>query len=516
VRVGDYAFDNTNFFDASGFGALVAIGGTEFGFFPGHLPLDDDYREIRRKIWLASDADYKHALETIAAKRAALLNRARADSLPDFSREAPTRTTDEMRPVALNRSDAEALVRELSGIRELARLDASSVSLEGSNVRTRFVNSEGTSYVASRPLVSISATASTRATDGQPLAGSFRFFARSTDALPSRESLAQAVRALAARLDSLRTAPVLERYNGPVLFEGRAAAELFAQVFAPALVGRRRMQSGEPGLAMMFDREDSRGESFTDKIGGRVLPAFLTVVDDPTTSALRGAPVLGGYSVDDEGVPGRRKTLVEAGILRTLLTTRTPVEAITQSSGNRRGGGAAPSNIIVEAARGMSDAELKAEFLTLVRRRGLPFGVLVRELGSATAATPDDPMSIMMGLRNRGGGRGVFRAYRVYADGREELVRGARFTNVDAQSFRDVVAASSTATVHHRFATSSGSFAMGPMWLMEELGGLGGGSILPVASYVVPSLLFEDVSFVKPAVEQPKPPLSPPPGNSLR
>jgi hypothetical protein len=517
VRVGDYAFDNTNFFDMTGFAVSFDVGGAEFSFFPGDLPLDDDYREIRRKVWLATDADYKRALETIAAKRAALLNRARGDSLPDFSREAPTRTTDEMRPVALRRPDAEALVRELSGLREVARLDASSVSLEGSNVRTRFVNSEGTSYTTSRPLVSLSATASTQARDGQLLAGSIRFVARSTDALPPLETLARAVRTLAARLDSLRTAPVLERYNGPVLFEGRAAAELFAEVFAPALIGRRGMRSGEPGLAMMLERVGSRGESFVDKIGGRVLPAFLSVVDDPTRSEARGAPLLGGYAVDDEGVPGRRKTLVDAGILRTLLTTRTPIEGIVKSSGNRRGAGAAPSNIIVDAARSKSDAELKAELLTLVRRRGLPFGVIVRELGSRTGVTPDDPMGLITSLRDRGGsGRGVFCAYRVYRDGREELVRGARFADVDAQSFKDVVAASSTATVYHRFVAPAGSFPLEAMWLMEELGELDSSAMLHVASYVVPSLLFEDVTFLKPPVEQPKPPLSGPPGGSTR
>jgi predicted Zn-dependent protease len=511
VRVGDYRFDNTNFFGGGGFGFALGRGG-RFGFVSGDFPLDDDYREFRRKLWVATDAEYKQALETIAEKRAALLNRSRGDSLPDFTRETPSRTVDEVPPAALARANAEALVRELSGLREFAHLDASRVTMTASHVRIRFLNSEGTTFVSSRPVLTVAATASTQATDGQPIGGSIRFVGRSVEALPSRDALVRAVRSLAAQLDSLQTAPVLERYNGPVLFEGRAAAELFAEVFAPAFVGRRPMQTGEPAMARMFD-QGGRDQSFTDKIGRRVLPDFLSVVDDPTTSAYRGESLLGAYTVDDDGVLGRRKTLVDAGILKSLLTTRTPVEGVQQSGGNRRGEGAAPSNVIVEVTRGVNDAELKAQLLAIVKRRGLPYGVIVRELGSRSAIRAEDPMSMFTAMRGRGaGGRPVFRAYRVYPDGGEQLVRGAQLDDLDAQSFKDIVAVSSTPVVYHRFASSMGSFPMPAMWMMEE----NASWELPIASYVVPSLLFEDVTFVKPAVEQPKRPLSRPPGVSSR
>ena len=41
------------------------------------------------------------------------------------------------------------------------------------------------------------------------------------------------------RLAGLREVAPAERYNGPVLFEGQAAAELFAQGFAPRLLASR-------------------------------------------------------------------------------------------------------------------------------------------------------------------------------------------------------------------------------------------------------------------------------------
>src|SRR5439155_12339910 len=119
VRVGDYAFDNTNFFGGGGMMMSVGFGGFDMSFESGELPLDDNYLEIRRQLWLATDAAYKEAVETLAAKRASLLNRARTDSLADFTKEQPTQTSDEIAAALPDRARVEALLRELSNVREL-------------------------------------------------------------------------------------------------------------------------------------------------------------------------------------------------------------------------------------------------------------------------------------------------------------------------------------------------------------------------------------------------------------
>jgi hypothetical protein len=51
-----------------------------------------------------------------------------------------------------------------------------------------------------------------------------------------------------------------------------------------------------------------------------------------------------------------------------------------------------------------------------------------------------------------------------------------------------------------------------PVELLESFGDAAGG--VPMASYVVPSLLFEDLSLERVEGEQPKPPVSPPPGSA--
>ncbi len=85
VRVGDYDLDNTNFLSMpSGWSGMLR---SFFGRTP--LPLEDDYREIRRRLWLATDAAYKDALENLSKKQAALKTKTRSEDVPDFSREEP-------------------------------------------------------------------------------------------------------------------------------------------------------------------------------------------------------------------------------------------------------------------------------------------------------------------------------------------------------------------------------------------------------------------------------------------
>lgn len=516
LRVGSYEFDNTNFMNFGGGIGLVSIAGGDddgdFDGWPGQLPLDDSYLELRRQIWLITDFTYKHAAESYAAKRAALLNRSRRDSLPDFSRATPTRTIDTLPAASFERGDAESLVRALSAVPELARLDRSGVSVAVDNSDQYLITSEGTTSFVRRPQILVSASASTHASDGSPLGASFRVYARSVQTLPSQQQLASDIRALALRVDSLRSAPVLERYTGPVLFEGRAAAELFAERFAASLVGRR-IPEGGADLAAMLDMGGRGAMSFADRVRSRVLPTSVSVVDDPTLATSDGVQLLGRYAVDADGVPARRKVLIENGIVKQVLTTRVPVRGFLESTGNRRGDGAAPSNLILTSTNGVSDAELKTRLLGLVKDRGLEYGIIVRELGSAVV-NREDPMAMMNEMRGRGAGRGIFLAYRIYPDGREELVRGARLMDVTVESFKDIVAISRSATVLHRPVVGFGELPFSPPAEMLESLDAGAGASLPLASYVVPSLLFEDLSLERSRGEQPRPPLSPPPGRN--
>ena len=188
------------------------------------------------------------------------------------------------------------------------------------------------------------AMAQTQAIDGTMLPDWVMVSARSMEALPKESDLASQIRTMADRLTRARRAPVVDRYNGPVLFEGAAGAEAFSQVFAPKLLAMRTPASDNPQMEAYAAQNVSK---LQDRLGARVLPSFMSVVDDPTQTSYQGTPLVGSYAVDDEGVRARPTTLVEKGFLKTLLNTRDPVSGIPQSTGSFRTFGAQPSNLMV-------------------------------------------------------------------------------------------------------------------------------------------------------------------------
>ena len=504
VRVGNRTLDNTNFF-SSPFGATGVVrmfGGTV------RLPLEDDYQEVRRQMWLATDGAYKKALEDISRKRAALRNRTEAERLADFSQEEPVQIREDVSPVAVNLEEAARLAKELSAVfRQMPGIFTSKVRLGVSNVRTLYVNSEGSSFTRTSPTVSLVALAATQALDGMPLQDFVALYGRSMGELPGKEMLAARVREMGERLEKLREAPLLDRYNGPVLFEGQAAAEVCSQILAPRLLAVRRPVAENPQVEAYLGMMDN---PFLDKLGARVLPEFLSVVDNPTLPEFNQTRLLGSYQVDDEGVRARETMLVEKGILKTLLAARSPVSGIAHSTGNRRSSGVLPSNLIVSAEKGLSDQELREQFFKLIKRRGKEYGIVVRRLENPAFRAAGDQMYATFTPPGQGEEKveGPILAYKVYPDGHEELIRNAELVGLSSAAFRDIVAASNTQTVYScPFVSRALSLYSSYMYFDTAEGEPGA----PLVSFVVPALLFEDLTVKKPNDQIPKPPLSKPP-----
>jgi hypothetical protein len=212
--------------------------------------------------------------------------------------------------------------------------------------------------------------------------------------------------------------------------------------------------------------------------------------------------------VDDDGVLTQRTVLVENGMLRTLLATRNPVAGITQSTGNRRGGTVGPTNLLVTVSQGLSDQEMKTKLQSMVKRRGLPFGIIVERLANPLTSDPQDMTTSFLGGMMPGEGGGgptqvALVAYKVFADGHEELVRNVALEGVGTAAFKDVVAASATSMVY------SIPFLSVRNSIFSVFGGgfVGGGSA-PLVSFIVPALLFDDVTLKQLIKENPKLPLS--------
>ena len=491
VRVGSPDLDNTNFMPSRVGGSPAARTLT--------LPLDDDYRELRRQLWLHTDAAYKYALETMAKKRAALENRTR-EELPDFvPAEAHSSFADDAsrQPPAEQVAD---LVRSLSRVfRDFPGVHASQTRASHVFARTYYVNSEGTAFTQARPAVFVEALAKTQADDGTVLQDFEWFHARRWEDLPPVQTLAERVRTMAGTLSARRDAAFVDRYNGPVLFEGQAAAELFAQVLAPKLLAVRVPVA-----------EDARMEGFTatlrnpfqDKIGARVLPRGFSVHDDPTLDSYAGTPLYGGYRIDDDGTPAAPTALIENGVLKGLLATRNPVEGIPRSTGNRRMLGVPlPSNLVVATTRGMSREEMAEEFKLLIEERGNDYGVVVRRLANSMAKL--DRSDMARTPRGEVAVDRLTRAYKVYPDGREEPIRKAELSGFGESDFRDIVATSDTTTNYTLGFVPTIAYS-----LAVTTAQYGSAATRPAMSIAVPDLLFEELTLRKPAGNVPLPPVA--------
>ena len=490
IRVGDARLDNTNFLPAQSWQP------PQTRSFP--LPLDDDYQELRRRMWLATDFAYKHALGTLARKRAALQTNTRED-LADFTAEEPNASFDETGPEAPPVGDLESLVRHLAALfKEMPAIHESTVRTRVYNTFSHYVNSEGTTYTQHLPTAALQALAKTQASDGTVLQDFEAFYARTWQALPERQRLERRIKAMAAALAVRRDADSVDLYNGPVLFEGQAAAALFAQVLVPRLlavrvpVADRRLRSYAASLR----------NPFVDKIGARVLPRSLGLRDDPTIDHNDAGPLLGGYAVDGDGIPAAPTTLIERGVLRALLAARNPISGVLRSTGNQRGDMLMPSNLLFAADRGVSGKEMRDEFMALVAERGVDFGIVVRRLGvpSLKLDRSDRPT----GSGGQASIERLTRAFKVYADGREEPIRKAELSSFGEAAFRDIVAVSETAS-NHTFEVFIGS-AYALRTTSARYGRTTGGP--PLVSISTPDLLFEEATVRKPAGNMPRPPLA--------
>ncbi len=101
-----------------------------------------------------------------------------------------------------------------------------------------------------------------------------------------------------------------------VLFDAvEAQAGEFPVVLAPGLSGILLHEAIGHGMEADFNR---KGISvYTDRIGKRIAPEFVTIVDDGTNPNERGS-----INIDDEGNPAKRTVLVENGILASYMHDR--------------------------------------------------------------------------------------------------------------------------------------------------------------------------------------------------
>jgi TldD protein len=503
IRVGNYKLDSSNF-----------IAGEQFqGFLgsAGQVGVDGDYESLRQDLWLATDQAYKQALTTLSQKQGFLHSLARPPEIADFSQEKPLNQVDP-RLVAdwTNRNWEQEAKKASAVLKNYPALTSNRVTYTLIYETYYVMNTEGTQVRVGRTLAAIEAGLDTQAPDGVPMHNFYTAYATLPGELPSADEVAKQLDSRGKELVAERTADPVASYAGPVLFENRAAAQLLAQLLAPSVGGARPQLSMLPMFDQIIEARGGRSE-WQGRLNSRVLPAGTSLVDDPTAKDAQGRVLPGSYSIDAEGVPSQRITLVENGILKNLLMSRRPGQDFAQSNGHARAlylGDplAMSSNLFLSSSNAVPPADLKKKFLDECKQDGRQWCLLVRSMDNPGIAGfgEGDVSDLIAGAST--GERIPLEVYRVdVADGREQLLIPGHLQNINLRMLRDVTAiGNDPATYSYEQSAQIGVEATALAAFASSADGV-------PSTVTSPSLLFEDVEAREARGEMRKQPLVPPP-----
>jgi predicted Zn-dependent protease len=499
ARVGDYKLDSSNFVSDDAFRGF--IGPT------GSVGIDRDYNSLRQDLWIATDQAFKEAVETYSRKQAYLSSLARQSDIEDFAKTAPLQLVEPPAAPDWSNRNWEQEARETSAaLRAFPQIYESRVTYYLVYATEYLLTSEGTEIRTNRSYAAIESGMNTLANDGMQVNHMYATYAATPSGLPGVDAVRKALNLTGTELMAMRAASPAQDYTGPVLFEARAAAPLLAQVLTPAINGARPPVSFTPVMEQLLTGLGGKSD-WVGRIGARVLPASVSVIDDPTAKESHGTPLLGGYAVDDEGIRGEKVTIVNDGNLKELLMSRRPGPDSDQSNGHGRSAflnDAKPtmSNLFFTSTETQSPADLKKKFLDNCRSEKLPYCLVVREMDNPTISLlhRDDFSEL---LASFGGGAGTgdrlpLIVYKIYPeDGRLEMVRGARIIGLNTRMLRNLGGIGNDDFVYNYMQSQDSGFAG------TALGAFGSAQNGLPASLVAPSLLFDDLE-VRGARGEPK------------
>jgi TldD protein len=471
LRVGDYKLDNThpirgampNFFD-------------NYNFFP--MPVEDDPDALRALLWYYTDQKYKRAVEQlISVKTNVKVKAEETDKAGDFS-PAKAEIYDESDPAPLNfdRTAWEAKVRKYTApFQRYGNIYAVSAEFSANRESRWFVSSDGASLHTSDRRYRLLISAFAKASDGMELPLYESFYSTTPESLPSDAAVLEKVQKMIADLMALKNAPVMEPYVGPAILSPRSTGVIFHEIFGHRIEGQR-------------EKRENQSMTFRDRVGQKVLPDFISVYSDPTQQKYGDTQLAGYYKFDSEGVKAQRVTVVENGVLKNFLMSRLPIDNFPESNGHgRRAAGfnvaGRQSNLLVVASKTVTPQQLKGLLIDEVKKKGLPYGLYFEDIeGGFTypgrfAPNFFEVIPVMV--------------YRIYPDGREELVRGVDLIGTALTAFNKIEAADNRS---------------------EAFNGICGAESGPVpVSAGGPGLLFSEIEVQKKAKSQELSPILPPP-----
>jgi TldD protein len=474
VRTGNYDLDNTH---------KVGQRQSQSGGPGEPAPIDDDPEVLRRALWLETDKQYKSAAEWLIKIKTGKEVKVETEegSAPDFTHEQAHTYIGPENSIQLDRKPWEAKVRTYTkAFRDSTAVINSIVTFTAQAQNAYQVTSEGTQLQYGQIRYRLELFIQGKAPDGMDLDRYYNFDWVKPEDAPDDKAVYAASASMRKELEGLVAAPLNEPSVGPALLTGRAAAVFFHEVFGHRAEGHRQKDVAE-------------GQTFAKKVGEPILPPFLSIVDDTTMRKLGPTDLLGYYEYDDEGVKAHRVTLVDHGVLKDFEMSRSPLVGFPHSNGHgRRQLGASPvsrqGNLIVESSKTMTNAQLRAKFIELVKEQGKPYGLLIDDIaGGFTFTGRGQPQAFQVQ---------PLVVYKVFADGRpDELVRGVDIVGTPLAALTKIVATGDTPEVFNGYC------------------GAESGSV-PVAA-ASPAILTSELEVQKKETSTDRPPILPPPAHDV-
>ena len=424
------------------------------------LPLDDDLYVLKRALWYETDLRYKQAIMNFMKKKGRFISGVAAHESPDYSRGHESVSL--LSPIPDFHPDMEALndrVRNTSAFfKQAPEIEKSRVELHIDRMVRYYHDSDGNKIRSHALHYKLTLGAWTKAESGSPIHDQETIFFSSQEDFPSQQELQEKVHQLISNIRELKKSPKGETYVGPALFSPDAAAVLIHEAVGHRLEGDRLRTAGD-------------GKTFIKKMGKRILPPFLTVVDNPQIKRMDNIDLVGHYLYDDEGQKGDKVVLIDHGVLKSFLLSRAPVLEGETTNGHARSDGVkAPmsrmANVIVQSEKRLSPEELKRLLIEQVRLQKKPYGLLIKKLSGGETQTQSNNFQVFKG-------KPVY-IYKVYPeDGREELVRGVEFVGTPLSMIGKVIATGDDNTVINGFCGAESGMipvtSVTPSFLLSEV-----------------------------------------------
>lgn len=471
VRVGDYEFDNSE--------ELNYISGG------GYLPLEDDLLALRHAIWLVTDNEYKKAAKQFLSKKAKNITEFKEEIFPDFSKE-PTYyfimnspeggETDDL---SEKTSPLEDYLLELSKKfeKENEILD-SDVSMSIWKIKRYFLSNEGTKIKDYKNVISVSFSIFGLSENNKPISLNRTYYANNFDKLPQREVLNKITDELIPKFKQLKKSKEGDPMTAPAILDPYSSGVLFHEAIGHRLEGDRQ-------------RVQEEGQTFRNELGKKIIPEFLTVIDDPTLTEFNNISLNGHYLYDDEGVKSQRVVVVEDGKLINFLMSRKPFRKFTHSNGHgRMSSGYTPmsrmANFIVKSKKEYPLKELKKKLLEICNKKNKPYGLIIKRMRSGDTFTK----------------KGGYQAFRgnpeeVYLvdkkTGEEKLIRGVEVVGTPLITVNKIIATGNDYEVYNGGCSAESG------WIF--------------VSMIAPSILVEELEMQRTTEESQRPPILPHPNS---